>query len=257
MVVCKIIGWNEGNRTESACGRRPQMPDACPSFSRFRHRCTLVLLGQDLRPPALLIGNHCHATNCQPPARRIGSDPNTTDSRFCPARSRYPDYPRSRPLKFQSAGRGGVSDFEADFPSGSDFPSRSEEKTFISMAGRNEHARLRAEIAGIDVLNKRFELTVHRAKARSSATPAKAINESPRRSEASGNKFDAQELTFSRASSRLDDRGRNFLVALKFRVRKSRYKLSAGARTRGKSRFRKFRFRESRAGDVKGRGSAQ
>lgn len=38
MVVCKIIGWNEGDRTESACGRRPQMPDACPSFSRSRHR---------------------------------------------------------------------------------------------------------------------------------------------------------------------------------------------------------------------------
>lgn len=34
MAVCKIIGWNEGNRTESACDRQPQMPDATRSFSR-------------------------------------------------------------------------------------------------------------------------------------------------------------------------------------------------------------------------------
>lgn len=31
--VCKIIGWNEGNRTESACDRQPQMPDATRSLS--------------------------------------------------------------------------------------------------------------------------------------------------------------------------------------------------------------------------------
>lgn len=34
--VCKIIGWNEGNRTESACDRQPQMPDTTRSLSRSR-----------------------------------------------------------------------------------------------------------------------------------------------------------------------------------------------------------------------------
>lgn len=62
--------------------------------------------------PALLIGNHCHAANCQLPAHRIGSNPNTTDSRFCPARSRYPDYPLEIA---ESVGRGKVSDFKIDF----------------------------------------------------------------------------------------------------------------------------------------------
>lgn len=113
-------------------------------------RYTCVLLGQNLHPP-LLIGNHCHAANCQPPARRIGSDPNTTDSRFRPARSRYPDYPRSRPLKYQTVRRGEVSDFGADFSSqlGTDsssriFQVRTGKKNLISIARKNKCTRFRA-----------------------------------------------------------------------------------------------------------------
>lgn len=50
--VCKIIGWNEGNRTESACDRQPQMPDATRSLSRSRRPIyTYVLLGQNLHLP--------------------------------------------------------------------------------------------------------------------------------------------------------------------------------------------------------------
>jgi len=78
------IGWNPRVR--------PQMPDAHLADRQYALACS-VSKQVHRTCSVLLIGNHCHAANCQP-ARRIGSAPNAADSQFRPARSRYPDYSR-------------------------------------------------------------------------------------------------------------------------------------------------------------------
>lgn len=115
--VCKIIGWNEGNRTESACDRQPQCRmwiAPCRTLTG-RYIRTCILLGQDLHLPC-----PAHRKSL---SRRQLSAASTSDwfqsqyNRFAIPSSTIGLSGLSAVALLEIPVRGEVSDFGADFSS--------------------------------------------------------------------------------------------------------------------------------------------